>query len=105
MTNRSDGIPLDTADPSANDRWGTAANLPGKSFSKRNLPTKVAENYTDDAGNRILQGDLERQHNIPIELYNGPSWPERAYMDVRGERAGNMPSALTRFEVAPTVPA
>ena len=71
MTNRSDGIPLDTADPSANDRWGTAANLPGKSFSKRNLPTKVAENYTDDAGNRILQGDLERQHNIPIELYNG----------------------------------
>ena len=34
-----------------------------------------------------------------------PSWPERAYMDVWGERAGNMPSALTRFEVAPTVPA
>jgi len=26
-----------------------------------------------------------------------PSWPERAYMDVLGEREGNNTMALTRF--------
>lgn len=80
-TTRSDGIPIDTiGNTFSGPRWTTANPFSDNSdsFTKNDVSsTRFFEDYTDlsSPNTPLIPGTMQKQHVIPIELYNNRGVP------------------------------